>query len=369
MRRRKKNTLLPKMIGIAVLVNIILLPLLAQLGVFKGMHGRRLQDVRLITLPPEKKPPAPKRTPPKKRVARAHPASHTPARNVASRPSRPNPNQPKVVASSGGPGAGGPTIDNSGTAPAGRLPTTPPAAPPAAPPTPPVTPPTVPIPPPTPPVTPTPTPPPVPTPAPPHVPVVAQAEPQSQPKPQIPDDLSFDDIHGDFRALFDAIAARAGPGLRLAVWGRSMGAAVALRAAADDRRIVALVLEAPYIDLRRTAATLIRRYRIPASRPLAALVLIRARRLAGVSLHRPRPIDAAPRVTAPTLILRGTRDALISEAETDLLAKALGGPVEQVAVPGARHSKIVEVGGPGLILRVAEFLDRAVPGRAGSGPL
>ena len=164
----------------------------------------------------------------------------------------------------------------------------------------------------------------------------------------------------DLRLWIDAVVARVGPSLRLAAWGRSMGAGVALRAAADDPRLRALVLEAPYVDLRRTAATLIRRYRIPAAGPLAALILRRARRLAGVSLHRPRPIDVAPRVAVPVLILRGTADVLVSGPETDRLASALGGPVERVDVEGARHSKIVDVGGPELIDRVGEFLDRAV---------
>ncbi len=50
-----------------------------------------------------------------------------------------------------------------------------------------------------------------------------------------------DDLH----AWIAVLAARVGPGMTLAVWGRSMGAAVALRAAAEDRqgRIAALVLE------------------------------------------------------------------------------------------------------------------------------
>jgi competence protein ComEC len=164
----------------------------------------------------------------------------------------------------------------------------------------------------------------------------------------------------DVRLWIDAIAARVGPALRLAAWGRSMGAGVALRAAADDPRVRALVLEAPYTDLHRTAATVLRRYRIPASRPLATLVLRRARRLAGVSLHRPRPIDAAPRVSVPVLILRGTADALVSPAETDALASALPGPVERIDVEGARHSKIVDLGGPALIDRVGAFLDRVI---------
>ena len=164
----------------------------------------------------------------------------------------------------------------------------------------------------------------------------------------------------DLRAWIDAVADRVGPGLHLAVWGRSMGAGVAVRAASDDDRVMALVLEAPYIDLHQTAANLIGRYRIPASRTFATLVLRRARRLTGVSLHRPRPIDAAASVTIPTLILRGTRDALVSEAETTKLAETLRGTVERIEVEGARHSKVLDVGGPDLIARVGGFLDRTV---------
>ncbi|MDQ2688630.1 MAG: energy transducer TonB, partial [Armatimonadota bacterium] len=81
--------------------------------------------------------------------------------------------------------------------------------PPAANPTPPVNPTPAPTPPPvavTPPA-PTPTPPaktvvtPLP-PAPPRAPVVVAAEPLSPPQPKIPDDLSADTIHDDFKAVF-----------------------------------------------------------------------------------------------------------------------------------------------------------------------
>jgi competence protein ComEC len=163
----------------------------------------------------------------------------------------------------------------------------------------------------------------------------------------------------DLRRWIDSIADRVGPGLRLALWGRSMGAGVALRTAAQDDRIKALVLEAPYIDLHQTAVTLIRRYRIPASKTFATLVLRRARRIAGVSLHQPRPIDAAASVSIPSLILRGTHDGLVSDAETAQLAATLRGPVERIEITGARHSKVLEVGGPDLITRVGNFLDQS----------
>lgn len=198
-RRRKKNTLLPKMIGIAVVINAVLLPLLAHFGAFKAIHGQHLTPVKLVQLPPPPKRPPVKKPPVKRKVARAkpRPATHIARTPATSRPSRPNPNQPKLVAAGGGAGSG-PAIENNGTGKAGQLPTAPVPTP-------------VPVPTP---ATSAPTPPPAvtpPVPAPPKVaaaptpppaPVVVAAEPLSQPRPTLPDDLSVDDIHNDFEALF-----------------------------------------------------------------------------------------------------------------------------------------------------------------------
>ncbi len=198
-RRRKKNTLLPKMIVIALVINAILLPLLARFGAFKAITGQHLTPVRLVRLPsPPRRPPPPKKAPAKKRIAKAKakPQPHVSARPANAHPSRPNPHQPKVVASAPGGTGSGPTIDNSGTASPGQLPA---AAPPAVPaPAPIAPPPPAPVPPPVP--APKPAAPPAPAPAPP--PAAVAAVPLSQPRPEIPDDLSMDDIHGDFEALF-----------------------------------------------------------------------------------------------------------------------------------------------------------------------
>ena len=195
-RRRQKNTLLPKMIGIAVAVNAILLPILAQFGVFKMGHGQRLTPIQLVKLPPlEKKPVQPKR-----RIAKTkpHPAEHKAAAHLASaRPSRPNPNQPKVVASTGNTGAG-PAIENNGTEKPGQV-ALPSAAASQIPPSPAPTPVPAPVP------MPIPAPPKVaaiPAPPLPHVPVLIPAEPIAQPHPTLPDDLRDTDLQATFRALF-----------------------------------------------------------------------------------------------------------------------------------------------------------------------
>jgi alpha-beta hydrolase superfamily lysophospholipase len=164
-----------------------------------------------------------------------------------------------------------------------------------------------------------------------------------------------DDVH----AWIAVLAARVGPGMTLAVWGRSMGAAVALRAAAEDRerRIAALVLEAPYHDLEAAIGAMIRRFRLPAPRLLARLIARRAEALAGVSLTRPRPLDLAPEVAVPTLIVHGSNDALVALSDAQRLADAFPVAAPLIEVPGARHIDILDVGGPPLLDRITAFLD------------
>lgn len=200
-RRRQKNTLLPKMIGLAVVINAILLPILAQLGVFKSIGGQKLTQVEIIKLPPPEKRPAPPKKTAKKAVPKAKASSRkTAARPAASRRAPSGPPPVRVVAAgpstgaNGGNGSGDAGITGSDTGPVAPTP-----APPPAPPPPPVSPPPVA------PLLPPPPPPPVVRPAPPPppaAPVVTAAVPVSQPKPSIPDDLRDSDLTADFSALF-----------------------------------------------------------------------------------------------------------------------------------------------------------------------
>ena len=79
---------------------------------------------------------------------------------------------------------------------------------------------------------------------------------------------------GDVRVWLDTLAA--GPGrarpLLPVLWGRSMGAAIAVRAAAEDSRIQALVLESPMVDLDLAMAAWFRNRRFPCAHLLARLV-------------------------------------------------------------------------------------------------
>jgi alpha-beta hydrolase superfamily lysophospholipase len=167
----------------------------------------------------------------------------------------------------------------------------------------------------------------------------------------------------DLRDWIDVIAARYAPDAPppIAAWGRSMGAAIVARAAAGEPRIAAVVLESPYDDLAAVVAGWLRKLPfLPCRRVLAALIVRRAGRLAGVSLRRPRPVDLARRIGAPALIVHGRDDSLVPPAAVARLAAAFPRPPQVVEVPGAGHSDVIDVGGPELIGRVVAFLDASV---------
>jgi competence protein ComEC len=167
---------------------------------------------------------------------------------------------------------------------------------------------------------------------------------------------------GDLRAWLDHLSDRVGPSFLPVVWGRSMGAAVALRAVADDPRPRAVVIEAPYDDLRASVALSLRRKRLPAF--LARLMLWRARRIVGGPIDRPSPVELAARVSCPVLILHGADDRVAPTAQVERLAAAFPTPPERIEITGAGHADVFDVGGPQLADHVAGFLHAApIPAR------
>lgn len=191
-RRRQKNPLLGRMIGLAVLINAVLLPVLASLGVF---HTRRqsLIMTQLITLP--KQLPQPTSAKPKvvRRSMHSHPrTARKQGSLIGNKAVKANPNAPRVEASaSAGPG-NGTEIDNSGNGRTGVVPTVPSAAaqtPPSA--AQPVSMPatnsaaqtSVPV-------------------QPPIQPVYTSAVAVDEPSPVVPDDLALDQAPPPLRALF-----------------------------------------------------------------------------------------------------------------------------------------------------------------------
>lgn len=121
-------------------------------------------------------------------------------------------------------------------------------------------------------------------------------------------------------AVYDAIRAKLGPGIRIAVMGRSIGAAPAIRVGAD-RDPAALVLVTPFDDLAKVAADIY---------PFAPVSLLMR--------HAYDALPDAAKVTAPTLFLVAAADSLTRPARAEALAEAWKGPKEYRVLPGGHNS-------------------------------
>jgi fermentation-respiration switch protein FrsA (DUF1100 family) len=131
-------------------------------------------------------------------------------------------------------------------------------------------------------------------------------------------------ISRDGEAFWRALAARAGDPARIAVWGRSIGGAVAVRLAASGKG-GALVLESPF----RSARTLLR--------DTGAWVLYPLSYLGSYRFDQESLIG---RVAAPILIVHGTADEVVPFSHGRRLHDAARAPKAFAAIEGGGHNDL-----------------------------
>jgi len=118
-------------------------------------------------------------------------------------------------------------------------------------------------------------------------------------------------------------------------FGVSLGAGIALQAAAEDPRIALIVAVAPISDL-RTAAT--ERAPFFASRANIDEAFRIAEKQAAFRADQVSPVLAATRIHAPVLVVHGADDDETPPAHSERVYAALAGPKKLVLVPGAHHN-------------------------------
>jgi uncharacterized protein len=149
--------------------------------------------------------------------------------------------------------------------------------------------------------------------------------------------LGLHEAH-DLRAALDFLTGRPEiDPMRLAVGGRSMGAAAALFEAAEDARVKALVLDSPFADLTALVDGTLTKLHVPAFLVRGPLLAVAGWR-ANYSPSAVRPIDAIRKVRVPILLLHGDRDSLVPFDDALALKKAAGGAVTFVPLPGIDHN-------------------------------
>lgn len=127
------------------------------------------------------------------------------------------------------------------------------------------------------------------------------------------------------------------PEARIGMLGFSMGAALAIMAAAENETIQAVVADSPYSSLHALVGDRLKAKHIPA-KPVMPVVNLWNQLLYAYSLHAVRPIDKVKRIAPrPILIIHGEKDGLIPLSSAQQIYAYACEPKSFWMVQGADH--------------------------------
>lgn len=145
---------------------------------------------------------------------------------------------------------------------------------------------------------------------------------------------------------------------KIGVFGTSMGGAVAIQAAAIDRRIAAVVSEGSFTALRTIFVDYQKRIIKLPWHFLRNVALAQSQRLANFKARLVAPLEEIKHVHCPILIAHGRNDSLIKVEYAQALYDAANEPKFLVIVEGANHSDVWEVGGAQYAQELTAFFER-----------
>lgn len=162
----------------------------------------------------------------------------------------------------------------------------------------------------------------------------------------------------DVAEVISALERSYGPRLgRIGLFGVSMGAAVALQSAAIDVRIVAVVAEGCFTDLRTISFDEQRRVIKLRWVSLGNLVMKKAERIAGFDCSRVSPLRALEGIRVPILFVHGTNDSMIHPRYSEILHRRANEPKELYYIANAYHNNTWVVGGKEYEEKLISFFD------------
>ena len=145
-------------------------------------------------------------------------------------------------------------------------------------------------------------------------------------------------------------------GRRIVLFGSSMGAAVAIQAAARERRVAGVIAESGFASLRTVFDEYQKRMIKLPFHYLRNLVIRRSERLAHFKAASVSPLSAITRLRVPVLIAHGTDDSTIGYRYSRQLFDAAIEPRQLLLVPHARHDNMWEAGGEAYQAQLTGFL-------------
>ncbi|HLB00582.1 MAG TPA: alpha/beta hydrolase [Bacteroidota bacterium] len=165
----------------------------------------------------------------------------------------------------------------------------------------------------------------------------------------------------DVIAVIDYLAGRPDlGGTPIAMFGTSMGAAVAIQAAAIDTRIRAVIAENSFATLRSIFDDYQKRMIKLPFHYLRNLVIKRSELVAGFEANAVSPLEAVRKIDIPLMIIVAEQDHLIRAEYSHSLFAAANEPREMFSIQGAAHSDTWEVAGGLYEKRILDFLRRSL---------
>ncbi len=145
---------------------------------------------------------------------------------------------------------------------------------------------------------------------------------------------------------------------KIGVFGTSMGAAIAVQAAAIEPRIAAVVAEGCFTNLRTITVDYQKRLiRLP-WHFLRNLVMKRSEFLADFDHHEVSPLRSVKNIHVPVLFIHGKNDTFIRYQYSEELYAAAHEPKELYLIEKANHTDIHQIAQQEYEERIVQFFER-----------
>jgi len=145
---------------------------------------------------------------------------------------------------------------------------------------------------------------------------------------------------------------------KIGVFGTSMGAAVALQAAAIEPRISAVVAEASFATLRQITVDYQKRLlRLP-WHFLRNIAMKKSERIANFKHREVSSIQSVKNIHVPVFFIHGKSDAFIKYQYSEELYAAANEPKELWLIDEAKHSNVHEIGKKEYEDRIVKFFEK-----------
>jgi pimeloyl-ACP methyl ester carboxylesterase len=160
----------------------------------------------------------------------------------------------------------------------------------------------------------------------------------------------------DIAALADTLRGRGFD--NIGIWGRSLGAAVAIQAMELDTNISYGIIESTFSDFRRITYDYSRHFAGFVIPPVTDYAVSRAEKIAGFEADSIVPRKSLGNITRPVFFAHGNNDKRVKIEHMAINMKSHGGETGYIEIDSAGHLDLWEVGGKRYFDAVGKFLDK-----------